>query len=59
MVVPIELCLYLGMFFDRVALSILQMSDSVDVSVVYHGPVEEFHVLFPLFEPLYSGILSP
>ena len=59
LVVPIELLFYLGVFFDQVTLFIFHMGYSVDVLSVYHGSVEEFCVLFPLFETLYPGLLPP
>jgi hypothetical protein len=59
LVVSIELLFDLGVLSDQVTLFIFQMGYSVDVSSVYHGYVEEFCILFPLFKPLHPRFLPP
>jgi hypothetical protein len=59
LVVCIELLFNLCVLSDQVALLVFQMGYSIDVSPVYHSSVEEFCILFPLFEPLHPRFLPP
>ena len=59
LVVSVELLFNLGVLSDQVTLFIFQMGYYVDVSSVYHGFVEEFCIIFPLFEPLHPRFLPP
>ena len=49
LVVSVEILFDLGVLSDQVTLFIFQMGYSIDVSSVYHGSVEEFCTIFPLF----------
>jgi len=58
-VVCVEFLGNLVMLTYRDALSILQLSDAVDISTVHHLFVEEFCVSLALSEPLNSILLTP
>jgi hypothetical protein len=58
-VVCVEFFGNLVMFPYKDALSVLQLSNVVDVSMVHHCSVEEFCVSLALSEPLNFGLLPP